>query len=134
MGLVSSRNVKNIVFKSCNNFLSRFVVHKFENESKEVIGQLEKLTKCLAKILGEMSWHILWDTDGVTHTRRTAWLATPRVTTSSMRPPLQAGRFGALCWWHCISGGGVVAFRGKTSVFYVIELELINWPKHPLFI
>ena len=49
MALVSSRNVKNIVFKSFTNLLSRFAVHNFENESNEVFRLLEKLTKCFVK-------------------------------------------------------------------------------------
>ena len=49
MAIVLSRNVKNIVFKFCTNFLSRIVVHKFDNESKEVFRRLEKFTKCFVK-------------------------------------------------------------------------------------
>ena len=51
--LVLSRNVRNIVFKSCTNFLSRNVVHKFENESKEVFRRLEKFTKCVIRTNGQ---------------------------------------------------------------------------------
>ena len=56
IALVLSQNVKNIVFKSCTNFLSRIVVHKFENESKEVFRRLEKVTKCLIKTNADLKY------------------------------------------------------------------------------
>ena len=56
MALVLSRNVKNIVFKSCTNFFSKIVVHKFENESKEVFRRLEKFTKCLMKTNADLKF------------------------------------------------------------------------------
>ena len=49
MALVLSRNVKDIVLKSCTNFLSKIVVQKFDNESKEVFRRLEKFTKCFIR-------------------------------------------------------------------------------------
>ena len=59
MSLVLSRNFKNIVFKSSTNFLSKIVIHKFENESKEVIRRLEKFTKWLIIILGRRIFFII---------------------------------------------------------------------------
>ena len=56
MALVLSRNVKNIVFKSCTNFLSRIVVHKFENESKEVFPRPEKFTNCLIETNADLKF------------------------------------------------------------------------------
>ena len=56
MALVLSRNVKNIVFKSCTNFLSRIVVRKFENELKEVFRRLEKLTKFFIKANADLKF------------------------------------------------------------------------------